>query len=368
MTVRHVKLLYRLRRNDNMKPILNVFSFFMLYACFSCVQQGSVIHEKIEAVAVRKGIDLYNWVGNVDSLLVGYVYYDSPMFKTFVDEADMIYETNRLVRKGRGPMEFQSPFFCIDENNLYIIECGRGTLNKVAKYSIPQKTDGVAEDIFMLNCCHEFSNVLSITSLDSLRLICLTNDFASEDILFLMDFSIDSIRKISFPISDSFLGEPSIKAMVYTSNAKIHYNKKLAKLAYACGEGQYLEIMDYKDGNVCNRKKVLSILPEYSIWSEGNLMSYEMIDKRHRGVQSWMTEQGIYISYNNWDYDSLYKEYPWYYTDIIYVFDWEGNKIRSFMTDRPFSTFMVSADDKKLYTISMELETSEPLICSYYLE
>ena len=210
--------------------------------------------------------------------------------------------------------------------------------------------------------------MLSITSLDSLRLICLTNDFASEDILFLMDFSIDSIRKISFPISDSFLGEPSIKAMVYTSNAKIHYNKKLAKLAYACGEGQYLEIMDYKDGNVCNRKKVLSILPEYSIWSEGNLMSYEMIDKRHRGVQSWMTEQGIYISYNNWDYDSLYKEYPWYYTDIIYVFDWEGNKIRSFMTDRPFSTFMVSADDKKLYTISMELETSEPLICSYYLE
>ena len=54
--------------------------------------------------------------------------------------------------------------------------------------------------------------------------------------------------------------------------------------------------------------------------------------------------------------------------DMIEVYDWDGDFIRKFQTSVPFDAMSVSEDDKVLYTLSVDLDSMEPVVIRYDLD
>jgi len=88
-----------------------------------------------------------------------------------------------------------------------------------------------------------------------------------------------------------------------------------------------------------------------------------------RGIRVCTTERYIYaVLCGRWNYPEKYKGYPCGYRDEIEVYDWDGDFIRKFQTSVPFDAMSVSEDDKVLYTLSVDLDSMEPVVIRYDLD
>lgn len=185
--------------------------------------------------------------------------------------------------------------------------------------------------------------------------------------LFLVDTKGSKYTDVGFNIEDGCDGERLSKTIVYGPNSGVFYNEKLCKLAYTCGEGRYFEIMTLKNGSISDRKVVFGDMPKYKTVKEGSYILYKLDDSEKRGITACSTQEAIYITYTfNSDLKGERSDgYPGYFHDMIDVFDWDGNRLSRLRTEKPFQHFIVSKDDKKLYTISLDLTTKKQEIDEY---
>jgi len=355
-----------------MKRVIAVLSLLMTILCMSCSHLGHGGYEPIKANLVQAGLDVYDWIAADDSVLLAYNYYDSLMCHVLSDSRDSICLKDRFVYKGRGPGEFFLPVFTYDSDDgtLYVFETGRNTSNKMAVISVELEDKASSMRVMELMGCKDYSGGTAFTHLKGAQFLCLDFDFDAGGLLYMLDSDLQTMDKIYYPLCEQNTKNPWLDGMVHTVNATIYFNRSLSKLAYACGEGRYLEIMDYdpQNGTIRNRRPVLTILPEYEGRVLGNGMeTYRIINDKYRGIKARMTENRIYVTYENESSSMPIEGYPKFYRDLIDVFDWNGNKVQSFQTDRPFGSFVVSKNDRYLYTVSQETDTANQIVCRYPL-
>ena len=92
-----------------------------------------------------------------------------------------------------------------------------------------------------------------------------------------------------------------------------------------------------------------------------------MLDKENRGLRIRAASSRLFVLYEHPVEMAEYKGYPFYYTDFVDVFDWEGNQLERLQFDIPFGDFVVTEDGRTLYTISEDKETFEASIRRYDL-
>ena len=337
---------------------------FVLSVVFSCSEQAAQ-HVPLEANLVQD-VDLYDFFRVEDSLLVGYDPFDTLQCKVFIDEGDHFRLKGAFIRNGNGPGEFLSPHFKVEGHKLFVIENGVYDSHTLSIFDLLDHPGYRLKESMTIPLDATQSLVFSFVPLDKSQMIVVKSNTEGR-IMYVFDWEHRTIRPLDFAVEDDFKGSPEVKSIIYTANSNLYFNRHLSKLAYSCGEaGRYLETMDYKDGMLSNRTPILDVLPRYTgrVWNGFNMPKRLKTDPG--GLHTFMTDQFIYVMYNNpVDPGKTFNGHPWYFSDIIDVFDWEGDKVRSWITDRPFSTFAVSDDNASLYTLSMDLKSGETLLCRY---
>jgi hypothetical protein len=180
-----------------------------------------------------------------------------------------------------------------------------------------------------------------------------------------MDFSTNQLYQFDLWPKDSTAAPLLSKQFVYMQSMLSTNN---GKLLCAGNEGRYLFISKIGDKTLGKPVEIYSHIPGYKAEADGNV-TYD--DDCENGIIPYTTSRFIYaqLSRNRKETHASedYKGYPRYYFDEIEVYDWNGKFIGNFRTDKPFSSFVVSPDDRFVYTLSIDLQTKEPEIIRYNL-
>ena len=108
--------------------------------------------------------------------------------------------------------------------------------------------------------------------------------------------------------------------------------------------------------------------PHYEVREDG--LNYKILYPTEESMQRYyaaVSDNYIYIKISPNNQEKDYKKYPFYYGDYVMVYDWDGKKVKDFVTDKPFNTFVIDDNDKYLYTELDDLETGEVTIYRYDL-
>lgn len=135
---------------------------------------------------------------------------------------------------------------------------------------------------------------------------------------------------------------------------------------YKSDNGRVVLLFNLRNGRMEDPHYIYQTFPEYELRSDGLNYRVKFADRKaHETVDISVTEKYIYMMVSPHIQDEPYKGCPYYYGDQVLVFDWEGNKVREFTTDRPFSSFEVDENNEYLYAMGQDVETKEDLPLRY---
>ncbi len=352
-----------------MKKLITRLLLFMLPIIYGCSTTDEFPERKITRTATYKDLDLYMLIGSHDSQLVDYTFYDSTMCKKLVLSDDTLIEESSFLRKGRAEKEALQPMFAMHEDTLYVIENNGAEDGKLMKISLASSDN---PDSWIVHDFPKKQNTGSAAAMawagDDRLALCLMSS-GQPHFLYLYDMADEKYYDLNLNIEDGCDGERYWKSMMYSTNAGIFYSDTHHKLSYTCGEGRYFEIITLEDHKIKDRIVVFGDMPKYTSYdSGGGMWTYDLMDKKKRGIVSWGTDERIYLVYYA---ENISKDredgFPGTFFDTIDVFDWNGRQVDRLKTDKPFSNFLVNEDDSRLYTFTIDLVTKEKEILEYTL-
>ena len=158
----------------------------------------------------------------------------------------------------------------------------------------------------------------------------------------------------------------NVKQFVYRSNARLFKNKSLNKYLYVCAEGKYVELFNIVDNKITNRNAICELYPKYK--AREDRLNYQILGNNNpnRGFSASVSNKYIYLMPYN-EYNDNKEGYPWYYKNIMDVFDWDGNFIKRYKLDVPCTVFFIDGENDQLYTITEDMNTEESMLLRYNL-
>ena len=285
----------------------------------------------------------------------------------FKVEGDSLVKINEVLYRGRGPNEFLTPMLKISGDSLYAVDRnGRGP-GKICRMSLGDLSvmgnNHASWEGSDLTWSNPMKSGSDFQPLGEGRILLTGDVYGAMNILSVLDVRERKRTQVGYWIKDGYTGPVIPKQSIYTAGASL--SRKGDRILYVCGEGRYMELLDLRDGKIVDRKAIYSEYPKYA---DIDGLNFGADIKGNRGMKVYATSDYIYaMLYGSLDYSKTYKGYPCYFFDEVEVYDWEGNFVRNYRTSQPFMTFAVADDDSALYTLSMDLDTSEPQMVKYDL-
>ncbi|MCI1785621.1 MAG: TolB-like 6-bladed beta-propeller domain-containing protein [Bacteroidales bacterium] len=356
--------------------------FFILCVLFftvltvSCNNGGKRSNERKAVTATLSGKELkvkdfpaYRIVGAMKGYLLCKTPIDTSRVVIYRIEEDSLRYAAGIIKKGRGPHEFLNVDFFLSKDTLYVSNSSPSggildiwgipldDISNIKDYSRWKGYKWSGQDImFGFNFIKIKNNEFIVAGA-----IEGTRHFLSK-----IDFSTNKLHQFDLWPKDSTDAPLSSKQLLYMPSSLFTNN---GKLLYACTEGRYMFISKIGDNTLGKPVEIYSHLPDYKLKPDGCNLKYN--ENCEDGIYPYATSRFIYAqlsrSIKEINASADYKGYPPYYFDEIEVYDWNGKFIGNFNADRPFSSFAVSPDDSFIYTLSMNLQTKEPIVMQYKL-
>ena len=298
-----------------------------------------------------------------DSMIVFKSYDNRGNVKVFKRDGMTISESYMLFRKGRGEQEINFAISKYHDGTVFVFnKFGRNGIDKFfkARINVEEPQSLIINRTDWLNDIQTFGDFIPIS--DS-TIIAIAGKWKEKELISLINISNKERTPIKFWPEDRQEAPTQNKQVLYSTNAQICMNAERTKLVYACGEGKYLDIMTIEGMNITGHNVVLDILPEYSYDGRNIILK----NKDYRGIKIAATGNKIYVTYSNPAEDRDYKGFPWYFTDVIDVYDWDGNKLQRYVTDQPFYTFSVTDDDSEIFALTQDNDSKETVLKLYSL-
>ncbi len=281
-------------------------------------------------------------------------------------EGDSLVLVDKGIKKGRGPHEVIYANYCQSGDSLFVLDSNPMGFNTL--YGIPLGEEGALSDYgrWKEYHCGEMPQMITTGYFAKMapgKFLVNAAVPGTEHIFTVLDFKDGSSTSLEFWPEDGNECETEVKQMVYI-NARISALGN-GSFVYAAGTGRYLAIMEPEDLTMQERDVIYSVLPKFT--SKNHNISYEK--GQYQGITMKSTENRIYVKLypDDWGEIDDYKGYPSNCFDEIEIYDLDGRFIKCVRTDRPYSTFCPSSDDKYLYTTTYNLETGEDVIVRYDL-
>ena len=282
-------------------------------------------------------------------------------------DGDSVKVVDRGIKKGRGPYEFIYANYCVSGDSLFVMDSN--PMGFTALYGIPLKKAGA---LSVYSCWKHYvgSGFPQMRTVGYFirsspgRFVACAGEPGNEQIFSLLDFNNSVVTPMVFWPDDGNECETEVKQMVYMNSSLGPGPDGL--FAYAADRGRYLAIMGIDGNGIAVKNLIYDVLPKFT--SQNHNVRYDKA--QHAGIIVKCTDERIYAKLYRDDFSESedYKGYPSYCFDEIEIYDWDGRFIKCIRTDRPYSTFCPSSDDRYLYTTSIDLETGGEMLLRYELK
>jgi len=369
-----------------MKQLIHVF--FICLLCTSCSLSGSKTQLQIlgkDAISLT-GIPVYSdsilWGSNLidfmDGKLVNIYYKKQPFFWTYRLDGDSLLYENRFLYLGEGPNEMLYPSCHSDQTNQQFFFYGMngGQIDRFYKISARPFSNLYNPESWENMVCPQRKNFYwsmqnnIFALLNDSTVVGLGGDNNGSNLLSMFTFGGDTI--IDLPVSlpdDRNTSNPMIRRFVYNEGA-IRKRESANQILYHCYKGNYAEIITFGEDYTTTRKVLVNDYPLYKTAKDGFNRAY--LRDCLMGLKAYTTDRFIYLFSCPFRLEEelkhlKYKEYPPTFNDYIYVFDWEGNYVKSYFLDTPIDYFVVNQDDSFLLGSTCDLETGDYYVKKFSL-
>ena len=249
---------------------------------------------------------------------------------------------------GRGPGEMtSSPDLFVLEDSIYAYSITDSKLYKY--YSIRDYTGIMPNDIInfnnrLLSWVRPFKNkYLAGTNARNNRFI-IYDVNGNEEFLYTKYPDFDDIGyNDSLTVRNIFLG-----------GTDVGVKPDGTKFAIVLSHGAMLEIFSISENTISLHKEKRFYPPKMEI-TDGSLKSVQALPSQIRGFYDIKTtDEYIYALFDGTRLDGEFIP-PSY----IYVFDWDGNPVRSYKVKGGLMRFALDAENKMIYCTTMDMETKE---------
>jgi hypothetical protein len=332
----------------------------------------------VESPGERKSVtaELSGEVLDCKSFVGGYLlnaYKDCLIFDTYDNSAkiaiyridgDSLVLADKGIKKGRGPYEVIYANYCQSGDSLFVLDSNPMGFNTI--YGIPLNEAGALSDYgqWKKYPCDGIPQMITagyFVKIGSGRFVVNAAEPGTEHIFSILDYTDRSVTQLEYWPEDGNECETEVKQMAYINN---WISGGVGdRVVYAAGKGRYMAIMRPEDGVMKEKSMIYDVFPKFT--SKNYNIKYEM--DQYKGIFVTSSAKRIYakLYQDDWGESEEYKGYSPHFFDEIEIYDWNGRFIKCIRTDRPYSSFCPSPDDKYIYTTSIDLETGEDLILRY---
>lgn len=283
-------------------------------------------------------------------------------------EEDSLIRYKGLIDRGRGPREFYYPEFALNGDTLFVSNSDPSGMKGIYGISLTDmsKIDDPQTWTEYVFTEPDIMSGQAFAPLGPGRFIIAGGKSGRKEIFSLADFTRRPEREaLRYWPNDSTAGPVSSKQMVYMQSRLYSSGKRFV---YANNYARYMFIGTVSDGAVKETASIYAHLPQYEVKPDGNIRYSK---DGEEGIKPYVTKKFVYAKVGRTirevDASDGYKGYPNWCFDEVEVYDWNGEFKDNYRTDRPFNSFVVSADDRYLYTMSVDLETKEWIVLRYEL-
>lgn len=351
-----------------------IFLFLFLFVGCRSQQSGNENVESLEgtmmvADSLFEGSYFYDLE---DDCLIMRSYNRDSLIQILEVDDTQLKTLRSMVSKGQGPYDVNSFKISVQDSIIVLLDFG-SSIQK--SFSIDYKSEQVlnvnrykknplSEDLKRL---YTFGPSDFVSVGDSCFLV-LGGRQGYEEFISMYSLNSEKILPLAYWPDDGFHGDVRIKQSVYLGTSRLFKCKGRNRFLYQSSIGQVLALFDVDENGMKNLYHISCNYPRYEIRKDG--LNYKILYPTEESMQRYyaaVSDNYIYIKVSPNNQQKDYKNYPFYYGDYVMVYDWNGNKVKDFVTDRPFNSFVISDNDEYLYTELNDLETGEERIYRYDL-
>ena len=274
---------------------------------------------------------------------------------------DSLHFEGVFLNKGRGPNELVSPSYYADSSGLYIAD-NLSASGRLYEYSYAEDKGLTMKAVSDLSGFRPYFFSDKFIRTGNGKFIVAGGRTNNNEIISFIDLDRNESIPLDFWPEDGYEGIAAFKQVAYCGNSSLAVNGK--KLMYGCDYGRYLDIMTIENHKIAGHNLIYGDLPTL----QDSKQSPFGVDPESEfgGLQAKATDRYIYVRHLNKYTETTDNDYPWNFNDEIEVFDWDGNLLRRYITDRPFVLFSAAADDSSLITYGLSDEETQELSLSVY--
>lgn len=361
-----------------------ILSLFVCLSSCSFNKQESFLEQlqgrenvRIEGTVLK--CDSIIWGGNlidiIDNKLIIHSFKTDYAFTTFSVENDKILKEEELIKKGNGPFEMVYPKCFVDhsDKSVYFYDING---SNITIYNVKNEDLDMSKTTnWIQNNKSDLSNYFwsangGLATMTDGSFLMLGGTLNKGNMLSIIDQHSNRIidTDVDFP-ADNCETEFIVKRQVY-NNGGIEKRPTGNQFLCYCLEGNYAEIISFKNGYEAERKIIINDFPIYTTANDGY---HPKGDKNNlRGLAAYTTNQYIYIMpyplrHKDFVDKDNYKGYPTWYNDVVYVFNWNGDFVKSYTLNKLIETsFVVDKNDTTLFGITTN-ENGDYQVLKFYL-
>ena len=302
----------------------------------------------IESVELGELMDMVPF----DSILIVNEVFKEKIFKCFFVKNG--YKASTFINRGKGPNELMFPgLLCNLNNNIF------STYDANQKQLVYFNVNDIIRNIY------KFEKVINI-DLPGLivfqsyplndSLIIFTGIFEEGKYCLFNSVSGNTIIDVEFPTDEEHQEENNyIKSMAHQGEIAIKPDKK--KFVFVCRNG-YFDICSVSQDGIYLEKRNLYYLSEYKSIKNNVVAHSSKSEYAFHSVET--TDSCIYMIYSGRTQDEFGSEYI--AGNNILVYDWNGNPVVNFKTDRYLHRMTIDRNNLIIYGYCINPVTGEPEI------
>lgn len=188
-------------------------------------------------------------------------------------------------------------------------------------------------------------------------------------ILSIIDYKNQKVFPLEYWPEDGIECENLVKHAVYTDNCSLFSNSK-GRFLYQCNSERFAFVFSIEGNKISAIKELYSVHPDYQ--TDRSKRNYEYKAISTEALECTANSNCIYALLRDSDRKGRKLDKwknPYIYGNIVQVFDWNGNLVKTIRLDKFGQSVFVSDDNKILYLFTNDYfeEDSKPEIWAYNL-